>query len=68
MKSTLTRCELRMTKTMSNTSTRAATMALAPRLDSGEADDPGEGPGIGLLPDAGVLRRGSGQPVLMGEV
>ena len=68
MKSTLTRCELRMTKTMSSTSTRAPTTALAPRLDSGEADDPDELPGIGLLPEAGVLRRGSGQPALMGRV
>jgi len=68
MKSTLTRCELRITKTMSSTSTSAATMALAPRLDPGEADDPDELPGTGLPPEAGVLRRGSGQPALMGKV
>ena len=67
MKSTLTRCELRITKTMSSTSTSAATMALAPRFDSGEAEDPGEPPGTGLLPEAGVLRPASGQPALMRE-
>jgi hypothetical protein len=59
MKSTLTRCELRITNTMSSTSTKAATTAFAPRRDSL--------PGVGPPPGPGVLLLASGQPPLMGK-
>lgn len=59
MKSTFTRCELRITNTMSSTSTTAATMALAPRWDSLLGVGPPSGSGVLFLP--------SGQPALMGK-
>ena len=65
MKSTLTRCELRMTKTISRTRTSAATMALAPRFESGGAEDPCGVPGAPLPPRPGELLLASGQPALI---
>ena len=68
MKSTLTRWEFRITKTISSTSTSAATIALAPRLEWGEAEGPAVLPGAGMPSGAGTLLLPSGQPALMREV
>jgi hypothetical protein len=65
MKSTLTRWEFRITKTISSTSTSDATIALAPRLDCTGVEGPAGVPGAGSPSDAGMLRLSSGQPVLM---
>ncbi|MEA2533273.1 MAG: hypothetical protein QOJ93_1084 [Actinomycetota bacterium] len=65
MKSTLTRCEFRITKTISSTSTSAATIALAPRLECGEAGGSAVLPGAGMPAGGGTLLLPSGQSALM---